>query len=43
LNGLYWIAAVSYLLFGAVNLFAMASGLGWGGELGRREALQPAR
>jgi putative MATE family efflux protein len=30
LNGLYWIVAVSYLLFGAINLFAMASGRGWG-------------
>ena len=29
LNGLYWIVAASYLLFGAINLFAMASGLGW--------------
>ncbi len=30
LNGLYWVVAASYLLFGAINLFAMASGLGWG-------------
>jgi Na+-driven multidrug efflux pump len=29
LSGLYWIVAASYLLFGAINLFAMASGLGW--------------
>lgn len=43
LNGLYWIAAASYLLFGAINLFAMASGLGWGNPPLRREALEPAR
>src|SRR6266850_1414221 len=43
LQGLYWIAAASYLLFGAINLFAMASGLGWGDPLARRDALQPAR
>jgi putative MATE family efflux protein len=36
LNGLYWIVALSYLVFGAINLFAMASGLGW------RERLQYA-
>lgn len=30
LNGLYWIVAASYLLFGGVNVFAMASGRGWG-------------
>ena len=29
LNGLYWIVAASYLLFGAINLFTMASRLGW--------------
>lgn len=29
LNGLYWITAAGYLAFGAVNVFAMASGLGW--------------
>lgn len=30
LNGLYWIVAVSYALFGGINAFAMASGRGWG-------------
>jgi putative MATE family efflux protein len=30
LSGLYWIVAASYLLFGAINALAMASGLGWG-------------
>jgi putative MATE family efflux protein len=30
LNGLYWIAGAAYLLFGGINLFALASGLGWG-------------
>jgi putative MATE family efflux protein len=29
LNGLYWIAAAGYLAFGAINVFALASGLGW--------------
>src|SRR6266581_784024 len=43
LNGLYWIVAGSYLLFGAINLFAMASGLGWGHRTAHRESLEPAR
>jgi hypothetical protein len=30
LIGLYWIVAASYLLFGGINLFALASGFGWG-------------
>jgi len=30
---LYWIVAASYVLFGGINLFAMASGLGWGRRL----------
>jgi hypothetical protein len=29
LNGLYWLAAAGYLAFGAINVFALASGLGW--------------
>ena len=29
-EGLFWIVASSYVIFGAINLFAMASGLGWG-------------
>ena len=29
LNGLYWIVAASYAAFGAINVFALASGLGW--------------
>jgi putative MATE family efflux protein len=29
LNGLYWIAATGYLAFGAINVFALAGGLGW--------------
>lgn len=33
LNGLYWIVAAGYLFFGAINLFAMATGLGWGRRL----------
>jgi Na+-driven multidrug efflux pump len=36
LNGLFWIVAASYLAFGAINLFAMASGLGWGRPLAVR-------
>lgn len=43
LEGLYWIVAASYLAFGALNLFAMASGLGWRRRLGARERIgQPA-
>jgi Na+-driven multidrug efflux pump len=38
LNGLYWIVAAAYLLFGGINLFALASGRGWG----RRVAPDPA-
>lgn len=30
LGDLYVVIALSYLLFGAINLFAMASGFGWG-------------
>ena len=33
LAGLYWIVAASYVLFGGINLFAMASGLAWGRRL----------
>jgi Na+-driven multidrug efflux pump len=29
LNGLYWIVGAAYALFGAINLFALASGRGW--------------
>lgn len=43
LAGLFWIVAASYLLFGGINLFAMASGRGWGTELGSRASLEPAR
>ncbi len=43
LNGLYWIVAGSYLLFGAINLFAMVSGLGWEHRTAHRESLEPAR
>jgi len=43
LEGLYWIVAASYLAFGALNLIAMASGLGWGRRLAVRERVgQPA-
>ena len=30
LNGLYWVIAASYVAFGSINVFALASGLGWG-------------
>jgi Na+-driven multidrug efflux pump len=33
LNGLYWIVAASYFIFGSINLIAMASKLGWGRAL----------
>jgi Na+-driven multidrug efflux pump len=35
LNGLYWIAAASYLVFGLMNAFGVASGFGWGERLAR--------
>jgi putative MATE family efflux protein len=43
LNGLYWIVAASYLVFGSVNAFALASGLGWGERLARQKMLEAAR
>jgi putative MATE family efflux protein len=42
LNGLYWIVAASYLVFGSINALAMASGLGWGRRLAGRDVPQPA-
>jgi Na+-driven multidrug efflux pump len=39
LNGLYWIVAAAYFLFGGINLFALASGSGWGAG----KAAVPAR
>ncbi|HJY75359.1 MAG TPA: MATE family efflux transporter [Burkholderiales bacterium] len=33
LNGFYWIVALGYLLFGVINAFGVASGLGWGRKL----------
>ncbi len=29
LDGLFWLAGVGYVVFGAINLYAMASGRGW--------------
>jgi Na+-driven multidrug efflux pump len=43
LEGLFWIVAASYALFGGINLAAMASGRAWGREPGAPAALQPAR
>ena len=43
LNGLYWIVAASYLVFGSINAFALASSLGWGERLVRHKILEPAR
>ena len=37
LQGLFWVSALSYVAFGSINLFALASGLGW-----RRPAAAPA-
>lgn len=42
LTGLYWIVGASYLLFGAVNIYAMASGRGWGRVRGRYAAPEGA-
>lgn len=33
LNGLYWVVAVSYLLFGMINVYALVSGRSWGKPL----------
>jgi Na+-driven multidrug efflux pump len=38
LNGLYWVVAASYLAFGSINVFALASGLSWGNAAARRYA-----
>lgn len=43
LDGLYWIVGASYFLFGAINVFAMASGLGWGEQRAPRAGLAAAR
>jgi hypothetical protein len=43
LNGLCWIVAGSYLLFDAINRFAMASGLGLRNQTAHRESLDLAR
>jgi putative MATE family efflux protein len=43
LDGLYWIVAASYLAFGLINAFAMASGVGWGRRLAGADGLEPAR
>jgi putative MATE family efflux protein len=40
LDALYWTVAASYVAFGAINLFAMATGLSWGME--RRPAAERA-
>ena len=29
-EGLFWIVAAGYVLFGAINIFAMATGVSWG-------------
>jgi MATE family, multidrug efflux pump len=41
LEGLYWIVAASYLIFGGINLFAMASGVGWGFTRPRSDMRSP--
>lgn len=43
LNGLYWIAAASYFVFGSINAFVLANGLGWGERLARHKMPEPAR
>jgi hypothetical protein len=42
LNGLYWAIAASYLLFGGINLYGMASGRGWGRRQARHAAAEGA-
>ena len=43
LNGLYWIVATSYLVFGSINAFAMARGFGRGEHLPRHIIPERAR
>jgi MATE family, multidrug efflux pump len=43
LGELYTVIALAYLLFGAINLFAMASGVGWGRPAAVRAALETGR
>jgi MATE family, multidrug efflux pump len=38
-SGLYWIVSASYLLFGSINVLALAGGLGWGRARAPREAV----
>jgi putative MATE family efflux protein len=42
LNGLYWIVAASYAVFGTITVVGMASGLGWGRALHRDVEPRPA-
>lgn len=42
-NGLYWIVAVSYVLFGIINVYALASSRSWGKPLALETRLAPAR
>jgi Na+-driven multidrug efflux pump len=42
LNGLYWIVAASYAVFGTITVIGMASGLGWGRALHRDVEPRPA-
>ena len=42
LAGVYWIVVAGFILFGAINVFGMASGLAWG-RPPVRPALEPAR
>jgi Na+-driven multidrug efflux pump len=43
LNGLYWIVAASYIVFGAINACAMVRGLGLGERAAYRAIPESAR
>jgi hypothetical protein len=43
LNGLYWIVAASYFVFGSINALALARGRGWGVQSGRSSVPAVAR
>jgi Na+-driven multidrug efflux pump len=43
LNGLYWIVAASYFVFGSINALALARGRGWGVQSARSSIAAVAR
>jgi putative MATE family efflux protein len=43
IDGLFWIVAASYLLFGSINVWALAGGRGWGPAVVSRHTRGPMR